>query len=106
MRQHPLTKQISNNYWILNREIARKIELIKLVKKVKKLLNAILELAKQRKESESRFQITSIQKVANIISEENISALDWEIQGLEGDINYQEQRIKFLKHRKIWIPLG
>ena len=73
---------------------------------MEKLLKATLELAQQRKKSESRIHLTSSQIIENIISEENISALDWKIQGLEGDINYQEQRIKFLKNGKFWMPLG
>lgn len=105
MRQHPLTKRIAFNYWILGREIQRITELKKILKKVRNVVTTTLELAKQIQKSDLEITRES-SYITRSISDETISALEWELQYIEGEIYLENQRIKFLKNQKVWIPLG
>ena len=106
MKKHPFANQIRREYWYLYREIQLKKEVLKL-KKALSLYLEILETSDLVDRLCNHGGLYSSHRPL-LVSPELISAIKWELQSIDSDINHTNNRIKFQKNciSKLDCPLG
>ena len=106
MKKHPFASLIRIEYWYLYREIEVKREAIKL-RKALSLYLEILETSNLVDRLCNHGGIYSVHRPL-LVSPDLISAIKWELQSIDSDIEYSNNRIMFQRNRirKLDCPLG